>query len=350
MLGYRWHRVARIGSIAGARASSRASLVDPQGSGNPMFRIFSSFVVCSALAFAQEEIAPEVVQGPVLPEANSDAARALVAKALDKTGAYARGNFTTTEGQDSAMFRNAGLPVGAQETEVSGGWDRTLIWAESDGSDYVTANGRMLAKVDGEWRLRRGKLAGGVDAPFTLDPDYLVAALKQLPKASSNIVHVEAGKLRGKAMVLLTIKLDNDIALEFSDCGAVPDVGGGLGGIMMLGGMGMAPPRPELETYVVFYVDSESGDLARLSVKTYSTSEMMGQIQIQGGGGFGGDAEEEDDEDDDQGGPVKWKRGLPRLKPAKDQSVMTFRADFKKLGLAEAPKLDERSKALLRMR
>jgi hypothetical protein len=29
---------------------------------------------------------------------------------------------------------------------------------------------------------------------------------------------------------------------------------------------------------------------------------------------------------------------------------MTFRADFKKLGLAEAPELDERSKALLRMR
>lgn len=316
-----------------------------------MFRILSSFVVCSALAFAQEEVAPVVVQGPVLPEANSDEARALVSKALDKTGAYARGNFTTTEGQDNAMLRNAGLPMGAQETEISGGWDRTLIWAESDGSDYVTANGRMLAKVDGEWRLRRGKLAGGVDAPFTLDPDYLVAALKQLPEAARSIVHVEAGKLRGKAMVLLTIKLDQDVALEFSDCGAVPGVGGGFGGIMMLGGMGMGrePVRPELETYVVFYVDSESGDLARLSVKTYSTSEMMGQIQIRGGGGGGGD-EEEEEEDEDQGGPVKWKRGLPRIKPAKDQSVMTFRADFKKLGLAEAPELDERSKALLRVR
>ncbi|MGK0303380.1 MAG: hypothetical protein ACI89X_004273, partial [Planctomycetota bacterium] len=53
---------------------------------------------------------------------------------------------------------------------------------------------------------------------------------------------------------------------------------------------------------------------------------------------------------EDEGGPVKWKRGLPRIKPAKDQSVMTFRADFKQLGLAEAPKLDERSKALLHVR
>ena len=328
----------------------------PQDSLSLMLRFLSSSVVCSALAFAQVATAPAADQGPVLPGANSDEARAFVAKALDKTAAYARGNFTTTEGQDSAMFRNAGLPIGAQEVEISGGWDRSLVWAESDGRDYVTANGRMLAKVENEWRLRRGKLAGGIAAPFTLDPDYLVAAIKQLPKASSNVVHVEAGKLRGKAMVLLTIKLDDEVALEFSDCGAVPDVGGGLGGIMMIGGMGMGmePPRPELETYVVFYIDSESGDLARMTVKTYSTEEMMGQIQIGGaGGGFGGGFgrdEEEEEEEEDQTGPVKWKRGLPRIKPAKDQSVMTFRADFKKLGLAEAPKLDERSKALLRVR
>ena len=315
-----------------------------------MLRVLSSFVVCSALAFAQETAAPVVVQGPVLPKVNSDEARALMAKALDKTAAYARGHFSTTESQDNAMLRNAGLPMGAQEVEVSGGWDRNLIWAESDGRDYMTANGRMLAKVDGGWRLRRGKLAGGIKAPFTLDPNYLIAALKQLPKAASNVVHVEAGKLRGKTMVLLTIKLDSEVALEFSDCGAVPDVGGGFGGIMRLGGMGIEPPRPELETYVVVYIDSESGDLARLSVKTYSTDQMMGQIQIAGGGFGGGGEEEEEEEEVDENAPVKWKRGLPRIKPAKDQSVMTFRADFKKLGLADAPALDDRSKALLRVR
>jgi hypothetical protein len=317
-----------------------------------MLRILSVSVVCSALALAQDA-APVAEQGPVLPEANSAEARAFVTKALDKVSAYARGNFTTLESQDSAMFRNAGLPMGAQEVEVSGGWGRNLIWAESDGRDYVMANGRMLAKVGNDWRMRRGKLAGGIAAPFTLDPDYLVAALKQLPKAYSSVVHVESGKLRGKAMVLLTLKLDNEAALEFSDCGAVPDVGGGFGGIVMMGGMGlgMEPPRPELETYVVFYVNSESGDLARVTVKTYSTEEMMAQIQIgAAGGGFGGEEEEEEEEEENQGGPVKWKRGLPRIKPAKDQSVMTFRADFKKLGLAEAPKLEDRLKALLRVR
>lgn len=321
-----------------------------------MLRTLSSFVVFSALAFAQDAAAPAEPQAPVLPKAESDEALAMVDKALDKTLAYARGTFTTVEGQDSAMFRNAGLPIGPQETEISGGWDRSMIWAESDGRDYVMANGRMLAKVDGGWRLRRGKLAGGVQAPFTLDPDYMIQAIKQLPKKARTVVHVEPGKLRGKAMALLTIKIDGDDALEFSDCGAVPDVSGGLGGVMMLGGLGgaMEPPRPELETYLVFYVDQESGDLARVAVKTYSTDEMMGQIQIAaGGGGFGGEEEElveEEEEDEGQQGPVKWKRGLPRIKPAKDQSVMNFRADFRKLGMAEAPKLDERAKALLHVR
>jgi hypothetical protein len=128
----------------------------------------------------------------------------------------------------------------------------------------------------------------------------------------------------------------------------------------------MEPPRPELETYIVFYVDTESGDLTRVSIKSYSTDEMMGNIQIgrAAGGGFGGqeeleeeeleeeELEEEEVEEEvvDESGEVKWKRGLPRIKPAKDQSVMTFRADFKKLGLAEAPELDDKSKQLLRIR
>jgi hypothetical protein len=103
---------------------------------------------------------------------------------------------------------------------------------------------------------------------------------------------------------------------------------------------------------MVFYVDADSGDLARLVVKTYQTDPMMGQIQI-AAGGFGGndeDEEEEDDEAEPANGEVKWKRGLPSIKPTKEQSVMNFRADFSKLGMAEAPELDAQSKALLRVR
>jgi len=321
-----------------------------------MIRILSSFVICSALALAQEGDAPAVAeQAPVLPKAGSPEARALASKALDKLAAHENGSFSTSEGQDQAMLRNAGLPMGATDVEVSGGWHQHVVWAEADGRDYVTANGRMVAKVDGKWRLRRNKLSGGTKAPFTLDPGYFVTILKQQPEAATNIVHVEAGKLRGKPMTLLTMKLEADDALEFADAGAVPDVGGGFGAMMIMGGMGgMEPPRPELETYLVLYVDTASGELARINVKSYSTDEMMGQIKIAGGGGgFGGDEEEEEieeEEEEDANGEVKWKRGLPRIKPAKDQSVMTFRVDFRKLGLAEMPELDDKSKQLLRLR
>lgn len=350
----------------GLQASARCRAFarpDSLVSGRYMLRILSSFAVCSALALAQDGApAASAEQAPTLPAANSDEARAFAAKALDKLAAYGRGTFSTTESQDQAMLRNAGLPFGATDVEISGGWHRHVVWGEADGREYVTANGRMMAKVDGQWRLRRDKLSGGQAVPFTLDPDYLVTVIKRLPKAAKNVIHVAAGKLRGKAMTLLTIKLDNEDALEFADSGAAPGIGGGFGGMIMFGGMGgMEPPRPELETYIVFYVDTESGDLTRVSIKSYSTDEMMGNIQIgrAAGGGFGGqeeleeeelEEEEVEEEEVDESGEVKWKRGLPRIKPAKDQSVMTFRADFKKLGLAEAPELDDKSKQLLRIR
>lgn len=254
------------------------------------------------------------------------------------------------------MLRNAGLPFGGTDVEISGGWHRHVIWGEADGREYVVANGRMMAKVDGEWRLRRDKLSGGQPVPFTLDPNYLVAVIKRLPNAAKNIVHVQSGKLRGKAMTLLTIKLDQEDALEFADSGAAPGVGGGFGAVMLFGGLGgMEPPRPDLETYMVFYVDAESGDLTRMAIKTYSTNQMMGNIQIAGrvGGVEEEEVEEEEVEEEEvveETGEVKWRRGLPRIKLAKDQSVMTFRADFRNLGMAKAPELDEKSQQLLRIR
>lgn len=318
-----------------------------------MLRILSSFAVCSALLIAQDTPVepPAEPQAPALPQANSAEARQMVDQAIAKMIAYGKGTFSTSESQDAAMMRNAGLPFGANDTEVDGGWHRNMVWGDWDGREYVTANGRMLAKLEDGWRLRKGKVSGGKDAPFTLDPSYLMTVLKMMPKDAGNVVHVEAGKLRGKAMVILTTKLDADNALEFSDAGAVPGVGGGFGGVMMFGGLGRGEPeRPEVETYLAFYVDAESGDLARFAAKSYETNSMMGNIQIAVGGGGAVEEDEEEEEEVDENAPVKWKRGFPRIKPAKDQSVMTFRADFKKLGLAEPPELGDKQKALLRVR
>jgi len=316
-----------------------------------MLRPLISAVLLSTIALAQDAPAPEA---PALPQANSDEARKLVDVALDKLAAYGRGRFATTEAQDQAMLRNAGLPFGPEDTEVDGGWHRELVWGDADGREYLRANGRMLAKISGDWRLRRDKLSGGLPAPFTLDPDYLLATLGQLPQRSKAVAHVEAGKLKGKPCVILTCKLTGDDALEFADSGVVPDVGGGFGGVMIMGamgGMGMEPPRPDYETYLAFFVDQDSGDLLRFAVKSYQTDEMMGGVAIQiGAGGAEVEVEEEEDDEDADQGPVQWKRGFPRIKPKKDQSVLTYRVDFKDLGLAEPPSLTDGHKALLRTR
>ncbi len=322
-----------------------------------MLRLLSAIAAAAALtATAPAQTPAAAEQAPPLPQANSAEARALVSACLDKLVAYGRGRFATTEAQDQAMLRNAGLPFGSQETTVDGGWHREVIWAEADGREYVLANGRMLAKVDGDWRLRRGKLSGGLPAPFTFDPSYLVAAWKQLPEAARGVVHVEAAELKGKQCAVLTCKLDGDDALEFADAGAVPDVGGGFGGVVMLGGLGgvaMEPPRPDFETYVAFFVDPAGGDLLRLAVKSYQTDEMMGGVAIQIGGAGGIEQVEEEDEEEEEeaeAGPVQWRRGFPRIKPKKDQSVLTFRVDFRDLGLAEPPSLAPELEALLRAR
>jgi hypothetical protein len=105
---------------------------------------------------------------------------------------------------------------------------------------------------------------------------------------------------------------------------------------------------------VALFVDAASGDLLRFSCKAFEENPMFANVQIQVAGGGGGDDEEEapavaDKEDlPSVDGPMKWKKGLPVKKPGKTESVTTFRADFKQLGLAEAPPLDDKMKTLLR--
>lgn len=304
--------------------------------------------------FAQEPavpVAPVVSPAPDLPVAGSPEATALVDKALMKMRAYGRGAFATVENQDSAMLRGAGLPFGNDDTEVKGGWDRGLLWGEHDGNEFLRANGRMLAKVDGAWRLRGKKLGDGKAAPFTLDADLLFAVLQSLPESARKVVHVEAAEVGGKKVAVLSLQLADEAATEFAESGAVPGSGGGF---MFLGGPGgMGAPEIEFTAFVALFVDPASGDVVRCSTKVFEKNSMMGNVQIQvAGGGGGGDDEEEEAEAKEEppaGGAMQWKKGLPVKKPAKDESVTTFRADFKQLGIVEVPALDAAVKAMLRL-
>jgi hypothetical protein len=344
-----------------------------------------------AIATAQEPIAKS--KPADLPKAYSIEATNLVFGAIDKAMMISRGRFETTESVDEAMLRAAmGNAMIGTDVMVEGGWDRQSVWASSDNHHYVKSNGRMVTEVDGEWRLRRSSLAQGQPVPFTLDPDYLFTVLKLLPKKAREVVHVESGSWSGQPTILMTLEIRGDDALELADAGVFPGSLGGIAGVQIFGALGaiQAPPRPELETYIVFHVNAENGDLMRLAAKTFSSNPHMGgvanvQIAIQAFGPPGKVVEEEEEEGEEAeaaeqaevveaeavevkgqnilvekarvvakpnrgNGKAAWKRGFPDIKPERDQSVLMFQADFSSYGKAKMFEIGDKAKALLRLR
>ena len=316
-------------------------------------RSFASLSSLPSLA-AQTEPAPTA---PPLPAPDSAAAQRLVDDAVDKMLAYGRGAFRTVEVLDHAMFRDAGMPFGPGETVVVGGWERGLVWGEWEGRSFVRGGGRTLAKVDGDWRLRRERLADGLSPPFTLDPGLLFAVWKRMPATARRVVRVDGLELRGRRVAILTVHLVGDDALRFADAGVVPDPTAGFGTPQFLfGGAGVPrPPRPEFETWIAFSVDVASGDLLRLAAKVYETNPMF--VGFGGPGLAIGVAAEERDEGDEgdegdaeragDGGDPGWQDGLPRREPSPKESVCTYRVEFDRLGLAEPPALAPEWRALL---
>ncbi len=300
---------------------------------------------------AQEAAAPAA---PALPAAGTPAATALVDTAIAKLQAYGRGTFRSTESHDIAMLRGAGIPVGTDDTLLDGGWQQDLVWGNTDDDHYVRRGGRMVTKVGDTWKLRAKKLGSGRPVPFTLDPELLCSVLQGLPAAARRVEHVEAGTVRDRQVAVLSLAVDNDLAAEFIDSGAMPEVGGGFGGVFVIGGFGnMQLPQPECAVYLALSIDPENGDLLRFAVKVYEKTGGFGtiQVQVQGAGG-GQDEEEVTDADDAKEGEAKpeWKCGLPTRKPGKEESVLTYQVDFGKPGFAAAPELPDAAKQLLRLR
>ncbi|MEZ6035971.1 MAG: hypothetical protein R3F29_00730 [Planctomycetota bacterium] len=299
---------------------------------------------------------PDSAPAPALPAVGSDEARGMLDQAFAKMLAYGRGMFTSKESHDVAFARQAGLPFGNGDTELSAGWHRDLVFGEWAGRTFVRGNGRVASKKGERWHLASDRLLGGKKLPFTADPQLLFTVLSQLPVEQRKVVHVEAGAIRGRDVVILTLQLSGSDAHDFADHGVVPEGSGGFGEVIMLGGVGNAPEpaRADQTTYIACCVDPQNGDLLRLAVRTVSTGGMGGfQIAVGGVFGNGGNDEEEGDDDEDEqpavgdGKPVGWKAGFPAAKPGKDESVMTFSMDFTKLGLADVPPIDDAVKPLV---
>jgi hypothetical protein len=328
-----------------------------------LHRSLAVAALTAASLLAQEPTKPSAdaaakPPAPALPAVGSPEAQALLDQAIAKMKAYGRGAFATTESSDLAMLRAARLPVGPEDVEVRGGWEREVVWADADGKDYVKANGRTVAKAEGGWKLRGDKLPGGQPAPFTLDPDLLFTVLAELPAADRKVAHVEAGEVAGKPVALLSLVIDGDAARDLAESGALPVADGPGGRMLVFGGMGgMGAPEHDYSVHLALSVDPAGGDVLRFHAKVFDKNPMAGNVQIQIAGGPGGDGDDEDEVVAEEkktgaaaGDAPQWKKGFQVKKPAKDETVTTYRVDFSKLGLAEPPALDDKAKALLRLK
>ncbi|MBL8748730.1 MAG: hypothetical protein JNK78_06190 [Planctomycetes bacterium] len=323
---------------------------------NTLSSLFAA--VLAALPLVSQDPAAAPAADP-LPAAGSPEAATLVDKAIEKMLAVGRGNWRSHEEQDNAMMRQFQAQMGGGDgVDVEGGWSQGMVWGETDLNTFVKHAGRMVVKTAGVWKLRATKLASGQPAPFALDPSLFFAVLRDLPTEERRVVHTDSAEVGGKKLVVLTMSFDGDVATDFVDSGAVPEVSGGMGAIVMGGIGGMGVPTAQRSVHVALFVDPVNGDVLRLGVKLYEKNPMFGnmRIQVQGAGGGDDDAEQDEAEEkaekDDKGGAAKpeWKNGLPTRKPGRDESTMTYRCDFTKIGLVDAPDLGDKAKALLQIR
>lgn len=320
-------------------------------------------LLASSLALLAQE--PAATTAPPLPAAGTEAAATMVDQGIAKMLAFGRGSFSTSERRDLVWTRQAGGGFD-NETKVTGGWQRHLVWAEAETEHYLRHGGLMAVKTNDGWRLRGRKLASGKLAPFTLDPDLLFTVLRDLPAEVRRGVHVEAGEIDGRKVAVLTLSLDAEAAAEFAETGVVPggDGDGAFGNVFVAwGGNGnVAMPEVARTVHLALSIDPDNGDVLRFAAAIYEKNPMFQgfaqvqvvQFQAQGAGAaaVAGQEAEAPAEGAGEAKPAKpeWKDGLPTRAPEGNESLLTYRVDFSKLGLAEPPQFDDRAKELLRVR
>jgi hypothetical protein len=172
--------------------------------------------------------------------------------------------------------------------------------------------------------------------------------LQALPAGAKKVAHVEADAIGPRRVAILTLTLHGDEAQDLAHSGALPAPSGGPMlhlGRMLPGG----PPPKDYTVDVALSVDPDSGDVLRLRAKVYEDDPMLANMRIQIGGPGGEEPPAADEpapaDKTDAQPPVK--KGLPERKPGKTESVLYYRVDFKDLGRAEPPALDEGGKRWL---
>ncbi len=289
-------------------------------------------------------LAPLAAQDPA-PHTLTDVATAM--RALPGVA------FKTFEEQDQAMIRRFRrmMPQEARETELSGRTAGELLVASVfDGEHEVVLSGaRMIARVaDGEWRARRGVTVDGRPLPFLFDPALFFERLADVVESGKDERREET-TWREKPWQIVTVTFDEEAARDLVLGGAVPRVGGGMRGAIMIGGPALGgDDPPEITLDVALWIDPQTGLCHRMKASAYEVSDVPDNvhIQIEGDAGEADDAGEKVKELDADGKRI-YKGGLPVRAIDSSTSAMHFEVELSAHGATEAPKLDATALARL---
>lgn len=240
------------------------------------------------------------------------------------------------------------LRAGAEE-RVKGVSRGGVLGATCSGdNEVVFAGRRQIARVEnGDWKLRDQCLAGGQDLPFVLDPQLLFDRLLAL---GPEVTHAEVGTWNDRPIEILTVTVEGDDAVELLWSGALPEQGGGLGGIMIVNQGGRkAVPKPDVVIDLAFFVDPATRLVHELKVRSYAEAGAKGAriVAIGGpGGGFHIGGEEEEEEEEQEATAPAFEDGLP-VRDTEDRVVQKLDVTFTDHGEAPLPELDETARRLL---
>lgn len=310
-------------------------------------RSILSILLSAGLATAQAE-APAPTPAP-LPGNHSAAATELLDRALDKMAAFGRGAFVATVEQESEVLKALG--GGGERTEITGGWSQDLSWGAIDEEALRRCGGRVLVKAGKDWKLRTKRLPNGKPLPFLIEPNLLFTVVAELPPSARKVTNVGSGAIAGRKVTILTLVLDEPTSRELVECGVLPPVRGATAGFFFGVGQG-DQPQSIWRAHLAFFVDPDNGDLLRLAVRAIETSPFGNvQIGLQAGGNAEAVKEPEDDlVVDPTVGAQDYKKGLPIETLGGSEASMLLTVRFADLGLVKAPKLDDRTRQLLRLR
>jgi hypothetical protein len=279
-----------------------------------------------------------------------------IAELATRMGALSGMSFKTLEEQDQAMVRRFRrmMPPGSRETELSGSSAGSWLSASLDDGEHelLFTGGRMIARLaEGEWRPRRGVTVTGKPLPFIFEPQVFFARLAGAAAAAKD-ARSESTTWREKPWNLVTVSFDEDAARDLLLGGALPRVGGGHGGPIMIGAPGMGNDEPpELTLDLAFWIDPTTGLCHRIKASAYETSTMPDNMRIEFQGAEGLE-EEEDAKVEEFGADGKriYKGGLPVRAVDGSTSAVHFEVEFGALGATEQPQLDAAARALLGLR